>query len=254
MAAMRIHHEQHGDGPPIVLVHGWGVDGRRNWVDTGWVAALAALRRVILIDVRGHGRSEKPHDDAAYRYAAMSADVIQVIDELGVERADFFGYSMGAFMGAALLGSHPERFTSMVLGGIGDETPESAAVATTIAAALRADDPSAISDPVGRAYRAFVDADPANDREALAVAALAMWPDGHPTEVGGPGLREADVPVLIVNGSDDHPYVDTAPRLADALRRSRLVVVPGCDHLTALTDPAFRSAVLEFLGSALPQG
>ena len=66
----------------------------------------------------------------------------------------------------------------MVLGGIGDETEESAAVCHLIAASLRADDPSEIADPVGRAYRRYVDADPTNDREALAVAALQMWPDG----------------------------------------------------------------------------
>ena len=61
-------------------------------------------------------------------------------------------YSMGAFIGAALLGSHPGRFTSMILGGIGDETEVSVAAATVIAAALRADDPESISDPLGRAF------------------------------------------------------------------------------------------------------
>ena len=118
-----------------------------------------------------------------------------------------------------------------------------------IAAALLADDPSAITDPVGRAYRAFVDLDPDADREALAAAALGMWPDGHPLALGGRRLSDVDVPVLVVNGGDDHPYIDTVGPFVDALRHGELVVIPGADHVTALTDPRFREAVLAFLGT-----
>jgi pimeloyl-ACP methyl ester carboxylesterase len=246
---LRLHHEVTGEGHPIVLVHGWGLGSQRNWVETGWVDALAAVRRVVMLDVRGHGRSEKPLESAAYTYGAMGADVIQVLDDLGIEEADYLGYSMGAFMGAALLGSHPARFRSMVLGGIGDETPASEAACDGIAAALRADDPSSIVDPVGRAYRAFVDVDPTSDREALAVAALTMWPDGHPLDLAGAAGASADVPVLVVNGGNDHPYVDAAPRFVSALRDARYVVLPGADHVTALSDPGFRSAVLTFLAA-----
>src|SRR5436190_3382953 len=135
----------------------------------------------------------------------MGEDVLQVMDELTLETADYLGYSLGAFVGAALLATDAHRFRSMVLGGIGDETDESAAAATTIAAALRADDPTSIIDPLGRAYRAFVDLDPTSDREALAVAALGMWPDGHPLDLGGARLGQAEIPVLVVNGSADHP-------------------------------------------------
>ena len=244
---MRIHHEVHGSGDPVVLVHGWGTDARRNWVDTGWVDALAPSRRVVLLDVRGHGRSEKPRAAGSYRYRAMSEDVLQVMDELGLATVDYVGYSMGSFMGVALLGSHPHRFRSMVLGGIGEETSESAAVCVVVAAALRASDVAEIRDPVGRAYRAYVDALPGNDREALARSALEMWPDGHPLVLGGPALAEVDVPVLIVNGADDHPYVDTAPRLARALRRAELRTLPGADHVTAVSHPELLASAIDFL-------
>ena len=247
---MRIHHSVHGDPDldPIVLVHGWGLESERTWIATGWVEALTPLRRVVLLDVRGHGRSDKPLDPEAYRYAAMADDVVQVLDELGIERSDYLGYSLGAFVGAALLGSeHATRFRSMVLGGIGEETAESAAACDVIAGALRADDPSTIADPVGRGYRAFVDLDPSADREALAAAALGMWPDGHPVALGGDRLRTAATRVLVVNGSDDRPYVDTVGPFVDALRDGELVVVPGTDHLTTLTDARFRQAALGFL-------
>jgi pimeloyl-ACP methyl ester carboxylesterase len=245
-----IHYEQFGEGHPIVLVHGWGADAKRNWIDTGWIAALERVRRVIMLDCRGHGRSEKPLTQHSYGYRAMSEDVLQVMDDLAVPEADLFGYSMGAFIAVALLGHHRERFTSVVMGGIGDENERSEAACFVIAEALRTHDPALIVDPLGRAYRAFVDADPTSDREALAIAALQMWPEGHPLDLGGDGLREVDVPVLIVNGADDHPYVDSAHRLAAAVPGAKLVTIPGADHLSVVTDERFKTEVLGFLSTA----
>lgn len=244
---MRIHHVVVGQGHPIVLVHGWGADSKRNWVDTGWVESLSPVRQVVLMDCRGHGRSETARAPQDYGYAAMSADVLQVMDDLGIPQADLFGYSMGAFIGVSLLGHHRDRFTSMILGGIGDETDVSAAMCSLVAAALRADDLSKISDPLGRAYRRYVDADPGNDRHALAIAALQMWPEGYPLVLGGDGLSQVDMPVLIVDGADDHPYVDTVGRLVSAIPGAELVTIPGKDHHTVVADPSFKSAVVSFL-------
>jgi pimeloyl-ACP methyl ester carboxylesterase len=249
-ACVRIHYEVIGDGPPLVLVHGWGASAHRNWVELGWVEVLAPIRRLILMDSRGHGRSEPASSPAGYGYAAMGEDVLQVLDELEIDRADFFGYSMGAFIGASLLGHHRGRFRSMVLGGIGDETEESAAKCHLIAAALRAEDPGSIDTAEGRAYRRYVDADPWNDREALAQSALQMWPDGHPLLLGGDGLHEVDIPVLLVDGADDHPYVDTVEDLAKAIPGAEVVLIPDTDHHTVVGDPRFKSAVHEFFSRA----
>jgi pimeloyl-ACP methyl ester carboxylesterase len=169
------------------------------------------------------------------------------MDELELCTADLFGYSMGAFIGVSLLGHHRERFSSMILGGIGSETVESAATSTLIATSLRADDIADIVDPVGRAYRRYVDADPLNDREELARAALEMWPDGHPLALGGRGLADVDIPVLIVDGADDHPYVDSVGLLVAAIPGAELVTVPGVDHHTVVGDPRFVAAVQAFL-------
>jgi pimeloyl-ACP methyl ester carboxylesterase len=246
---VRINYTESGEGHPLILVHGWGADSRRNWVVTGWVAALEPIRRVIAMDCRGHGRSDKPLTQESYGYRAMSEDVLQVMDELSIAKADLFGYSMGAFMGASLLGHRPERFTSMVLGGIGFDTEQSKAACIVIADALRANDPDQINDPVGRAYRAFVDADPTSDREALAIAALQMWPEGDPLALGGAGLCDGGVPVLIVNGANDHPYVDSAHRLAAAVPSAKFVTIPDTDHMSVVADERFRTEVLDFLGS-----
>ena len=244
---LRIHYEKFGAGRPLVLVHGWGADTKSNWVDTGWIEALKSDRLVISLDARGHGQSDKPHDRAAYSYSTMSRDVLALMDHLGIAKADYMGYSMGAFMGAYLLGHHGDRFGAMVLGGIGDESEESAALCVTIAEALRAEDSSRITNPIGAAYRAYASANPNNDLEALALSALQMWPEGHPRSLGGPGLGRARNPVLIVNGSEDHPYTDTAGTFARAIPRARVETIPGKDHLGAVSDPLFKKFVTEFL-------
>jgi pimeloyl-ACP methyl ester carboxylesterase len=245
---LRIHYESFGAGRPIVLVHGWGSDLQHNWVQTGWVEALCAVRRVVALDCRGHGLSDKPHAPAAYGYRAMSRDVLRVMDQLGIERADLLGYSMGSFMGACLLGDAPQRFGAMALGGIGDETAESAGACRAIAAALRAPRDALPADPLGRAVRAFVLANPHNrDLEALALSALQMWPEGYPLALAGPRLAALDLPVLVVNGADDRPYVASDERFVMAIPGARLVRIPGRDHLSTVGDARFKSAVIEFL-------
>ncbi len=244
---MRIHYEEYGSGPPLVLVHGWGANTESNWIDPGWVDALEATHRVISLEPRGHGKSDKPYRADAYSYSAMSRDVLALLDHLEIEKADYMGYSMGAFMGAYLLGHYPNRFNAMILGGIGDEREESANACIAIAEALRAPDMASIDSPLGRAYRAYAESIPDNDLESLALSALQMWPEGYPLKLGGEGLRRALNPVLVVNGSADHPYVDSDDALAGAVPNAQLVTIPGTNHLSTVADPRFKQAVLAFL-------
>lgn len=246
---LQIHYRSFGrnEGVPLILVHGWGVGLEFNWVVPGWVDFLQEDRHVIAIDVRGHGDSDKPHRQELYSYRTMARDVLNLMDHFGIERADLMGYSLGSFSGTYLLGHHTERFRSMILGGIGDETDASIATAPVIAAALRAERAEDVTDPIGRGWRDFVDLDPRNDREALALAALQMWPEGFPRDLGGPGLGRVNIPVLIVNGTEDVPYVETDQDLAAAIPGARLVTLPGQDHLGAVFDPSFKEAVQSFL-------
>ncbi len=247
-----IYFETYGTGRPIILVHGWGSSIKGNWIDTGWVATLQPHRRVIALDVRGHGRSDKPHEQQLYSYAAMANDVLAVMDHLELTKADYLGYSMGAFMGAYLLGRQSKRFSSMIMGGIGDETPRSARACEAIAEALRAEDPAKIKSPLGLAYRSYAKSDPNNDLEALALSALQMWPEGHPIRLGGPGLEQATVPTLIVNGANDHPYVDSDEKFAAVIRNAQLVRIPRANHLSAIPHPEFKKAVVAFLERHAP--
>ena len=246
---LKIRYYTYGDEnkAPMLLVHGWGADARSNWQESGWLDVLAPHRWLIALDVRGHGESDKPHEHAPYGYAQMSADVLAVMDELGIDQADYMGYSMGAFMGAYLLGHRSQRFRSMVLGGIGDESETSAAQGAAIAAALREPDRSSIAEGYGKAVRRYVESQSHYDLQALAFSAEQMWPEGYPLEVGGAGLARASTRVLVVNGAEDRPYVDTADAFVAVLPHARHVRIEGTDHMTTVADARFKTAVSEFL-------
>jgi pimeloyl-ACP methyl ester carboxylesterase len=91
---VHVHYEVEGEGPPIVLQHGF-TDSLRTWYELGYVDALKQDYRLILVDARGHGSSDKPHEPQAYKPECYAADVVSVLTDLGISRAHFFGYSMG---------------------------------------------------------------------------------------------------------------------------------------------------------------
>jgi len=113
---VRIHYEVEGKGSSLVLLH--GLEGSlETFRDYGYVEALKEKYRLILIDVRGHGASDKPHDPEAYRVKTVVADVVAVLDHLKVDKAHFLGYSMGGGIGFGIAKYAPERFYSLIIGG-----------------------------------------------------------------------------------------------------------------------------------------
>ena len=113
---IRIHYEIDGDGPPLVLQHGLG-GSLKSWRDLGYAEALKKDYLLILIDARGHGASDKPHDVESYGAKLRAADVVAVMDDINASRAHYFGYSMGGRIGFALARYAPDRFHSLILGG-----------------------------------------------------------------------------------------------------------------------------------------
>jgi pimeloyl-ACP methyl ester carboxylesterase len=116
---VHIHYRVFGEGRPIVLVHGFGASLETNWVATGWIETLTPLRQVIAFDCRGHGRSGRPPDPAAYDVEEMNDDVVRLMDHLQIDRADVGGYSMGGGIALRALARDPQRFTAGVVGGVG---------------------------------------------------------------------------------------------------------------------------------------
>lgn len=113
---IRIHYETEGAGSPLVLQH-WSLATMEVWYDFGYVPALKDDHQLILLDARGHGASDKPHEPEAYALEKRVGDIVAVLDELGIARAHYFGYSMGGWIGFGAARFAPERFRSLIIGG-----------------------------------------------------------------------------------------------------------------------------------------
>src|SRR4051812_22909452 len=119
-----------GAGEPIVLVHGFASNKEVNWVQPGWVTTLTRdNRRVIALDNRGHGQSTKLYQPAEYHTDIMAADIVALIEHLGLGRTDIMGYSMGGRISAVVTARHPRHIRSVILGGIGTNLIEGAGLA-----------------------------------------------------------------------------------------------------------------------------
>ena len=237
---VRLHYELHGPdaGPPVALVHGFASDYRLNWVGTRWQEGLTgAGYRVIGLDCRGHGRSDKPHQPAAYALEVMAADVRRLLDHLDVPVVDYLGYSMGGHIGVRAMLDFPSRLGRVVLGGAGwgGEFRD----AHAIAHAMRGEP---YTGAVARRFYDFAAARPESDLEALAACILGPQPKPDPD-------RLAAIPndVLIAVGDLDDVAVD-AERLARTIPNARLVTITGRNHMSAVPSREFKQAALEFLG------
>ncbi len=228
-----------GDGPVVVLLHGFASDHHGNWVQPGVVDALVGSgRRVVAPDARGHGASAKPHDPASFAHDAMMRDVQTLFDHLDASHVDLVGYSMGSLMSASIA-VRDSRVRSLTLGGVGgnwsgDQRP---ANVTTIADALEADDPSTIADPVGRAFRMFADSTGA---DRLSLAALQRAPRGSRVDLGHINVR-----TQILTGDDD-TLVGPPDVLAAKIPGASFVLLHG-NHLSAVSDPLFTSSIVDFV-------
>jgi len=230
-----------GEGDPIVLVHGFASTKEVNWVYPGWVSTLTREgRRVIALDNRGHGRSGKLYDPAAYHSAIMADDVRALLDHLKIERADVMGYSMGARISAFLAVKNPERVRSVVLGGLGIRLVEGVGLPESIANALEAPSLDDVSDPIGRVFRIFAE-QTKSDLRALAACIRGSRQTLSRTEVAS--LR---MPVLVAVGTRDQ-VAGSAQELAALIPGARSLDIPGRDHMLAVGDRVYKAAVIDFL-------
>lgn len=228
-------------GAPILLIHGFASSHAVNWVFPTWVKTLTQDgRRVILYDVRGHGRSDKLYEPAAYAIETLAADARALLDHLGLARADVMGYSMGARIAAFLQRAAPERVRALVLGGLGMGLVDGGTLPLGIADAMDAPALESLTDPHQRMFRAFADATK-SDRRALAACirgARALMPADEVAQIA--------CPALVAVGTHDDIAGDP-DGLAALMPRGRALHIEGRDHNKAVGDKTYKAAVLEFL-------
>ncbi len=238
-----------GNGPPLVLVHGWTASGRTNWEIPGWFDALKPHYRLIVPDLRGHGRSEKPHRKSAYSLPLLAADVLAVMDHAGVENAGLMGYSMGGMTALELLTHHNERFSAAVIGGMGAAFPIDRRVNCQ---EEETNEPPELKRSLWRVVKTWA----AFVRHYDAIAQNAVWRGvfrGRPPVRDLTLLSKVQQPVLIVVGTRD-PLCPGTRLLEERLPNATRVTLSGRTHISAVGDPRFKDAVLQFFaenGSAL---
>jgi pimeloyl-ACP methyl ester carboxylesterase len=226
---VRIHYEVEGEGPLLVLQYGFSAN-LRGWRDYGYVEGLKNDYRLILVDARGHGASDKPHNVEAYTSQARVDDILAVLDDLTLSKAHYFGYSMGGWIGFALAKYAPERFHSLMIGGMHpyNRDPEplnqrvellrkgmEAYVATMEASA----------GPLPPHVRALA---LANDAEALIAATLGVRDDPGFEDV----LPTMTMPCLVYIGEADAAYL-SAKDAVKHMPNVTLVSLPDLNHMQA---------------------
>ena len=225
---VRIHWMEAGEGVPVVLLHGYTSCNEAGWFSDGVAKELARDHRVIGIDARGHGRSEKPHDPAKYPGDAMPADVIAVLDHLGVRKAHFHGYSMGGGIVAHLMARHPDRFISASFGGSGVREEDEALAKQAAERDPQGHDPQQADGQRTLRERA--------DRDDVALECVQKGRQASPSTAPPLDLASIDFPIQAINGEFDTP-VSKTQRLQREAKHFTSVILPGRSHNTVTTWP-----------------
>lgn len=230
------------EAQPVVLVHGFASSTADTWVHTGWVRMLHREGfRVLGIDQRGHGASQKPHDAAGYSVRGLARDIASVLDTFLIDEALYVGYSLGARVGWQLAQDLGDRIPRAVLGGVPDGIPLDRLDIDQVRRYAITGEP--VTDPVTRNYITLAERVPGNDLIALLALAEGMRDsrsiDPHPAHA-------PQQPVLFATGSQD-AVIGGSRRLANVARQASFFEIPGRHHFNAPGSRAFRVAALNFL-------
>lgn len=237
-AALAVHEVGGEHARPVMLIHGLFSNAETNWIKYGHAAQLAeAGFRVIMPDLRAHGLSAAPHDQAAYPEGVLSKDIMALVEALQLDDYDLGGFSLGARTTAALLsqGVKPRRaiISGMGLEGLSHWSNRRNFFIDAIdnRETVKRDDPHFMAvmfmktmkiDPI--AARLLLEARNLVDIEALCAA---------------------DIPTAVICGADDQDN-GSAPELAAAMANARYYEIPGT-HMSCITQPELGHAMVEFL-------
>lgn len=251
---VRIRYIEQGTGEPVVLVHGFIGTIEKNWMTSGVFQQLAKNFRVIALDCRGHGKSDKPHDAKQYG-PEMALDIVRLLDHLKIEKAHIVGYSMGSMIATKLLTMKPERFLTAALGGAGgllDPTEEQVKLLDQLTADIEkgslrtlilALTPEGQPRPTEEQIKQL-DASALAGQDISALAALRRADIAN--AVTGEQVAAINVPTIAIIGTAD-PLIEGVNKLKKAMPKLKVVTVEGASHMTAFGRPEFIGALQEFL-------
>lgn len=221
---------------PLVMAHG-GSDSLEMWRKSGYTDFLKQTYQLILFDFRGHGRSDKPHEVSDYG-PNMAEDIICILDSLGIFKAHYYGYSLGATAGFHLAVNHPKRFFSFILGGVTPYAwPEEMVLAVNIVIdgyRLRLSDPDAYIRQMEQMLKhkfspeerqGFLSGDTESSMAVL--TSLLEWPPLTDRE-----LARITAPCFVYCGDQD-PFHQGAQECTGNMPRSVFLSLTGYNHISA---------------------
>lgn len=245
---VRIHYTDEGGGEPVILIHGFATNHEVNWATV--IPALRGDYRIVALDNRGHGRSERPAGDRKYGLH-MVEDVRRLMDHLQLRQAHVVGYSMGGMIAGKFLAEHPDRVTSAVIGGISCTEPDDRwreCMASTVTDLEAGRGLGPLFDFLGQNLEPAVVAGmkanvpPAAD-QAFMAACIRQFPEFAVPEEK---LAANTKPAVAIIGDKD-PFKAAVDRMNACMGNLDVVVIPGADHISAFADPRFARAIRRFL-------
>jgi pimeloyl-ACP methyl ester carboxylesterase len=209
-----------GKGEPVVLIHGWLSDARINWALPGTSGLLAKDYQVIALDVRGHGRSDKPTKEDAYG-PELVEDVVRLLDHLKIKKAHIVGYSMGGIIAASFIAKHPDRALSGTLGGMGWLKE---------------------GDIAQKGFAQIAKNDPNADAHAIcgrSLARLALTEEE---------IKSVKVPVTVLVGDQDDLIKKLYVEPLEKVRKDWPVIeIKDANHFTCILKQQFREEIASWL-------
>lgn len=227
---VHLYFQEYGAGPPLVLLHGGLLTIELSF--GALIQALAENHRIIAVELQGHGRTADI--DRPMTFGNLAADVVGVLDHLGIEQTDLFGFSLGGLTTYQLLIDHPGRVRRAVVASAdhrndrGGEVHPDRLPTEADFAAMRDAYASVAPDPSH--FEAFV------EKTVGLVHGFAGWTDDQ--------LRGIEVPVLVLIGDTDFILVPNAAEAAELLPYGQLAVLPATTHM-GLTGNELVPAVVE---------
>jgi pimeloyl-ACP methyl ester carboxylesterase len=241
---VKLHYEVHGDGPPLLLTHGYSSTSAM-W--RGQIEALSKHHTLILWDMRGHGQSGYPDDPLAYSEALTIADMAALLDEVRAGPAIVGGLSLGGYMSLAFYRAHPDRVRALLIIDTGPGFKKDEA---RDAWNRRAHETAERFEREGLAVLQSQSRERSGaghrDASGLARAARGMLTQRDARAIEA--LPDIKVPALVVVGADDAPFLAASDYMAAKIPGAKKVVIPAAGHAVNIDQPeAFIGAVLPFL-------
>jgi pimeloyl-ACP methyl ester carboxylesterase len=244
---VRLYYEVHGEGPALILTHGYSSTSQM-WA--GQIDTLAPHFKVVAWDMRGHGQSDYPEDPAQYSEEATVADMAALLDAVGARDAVVGGLSLGGYMSLAFHRAHPERTRALLIidtgPGYKNDQAREGWNKTSIARAERFE-----AEGLPDASRGSAEVRLARHRDAtgLARAARGMLTQRDARVIES--LPDIKAPAVVIVGANDTPFLAASDYMAAKIPGAKKVVIEGAGHSANIDQPAaFNRALLDFLTSA----